>query len=218
MSSDAAVHDADRRIRPALAATRRQLIVSLVIAILPGLSLSLIGLTHPMYLTDDSAMQWRGLHVVTLPLFPLLALAPWWIARTHSPVLAVVTGLLGYVFAAGYTALDVLAGIGAGGLQLDNGGSGKGVLYDLADALATPGTIALLLAAMIAASVVLFRARSTRARLLGVLGGVLVVLAAISFVDSHIYWPRGGLTMLAFAVGWALLVLAERPRASEPAA
>ncbi len=217
MSFDAAVHDADRSIRPALAGTRRQLVVSLMIAILPGLSLSLIGLTHPMYLTDDTAMQWRGLHVVTLPLFPLLALAPWWIARSHSRVLAVITGLLGYIFAAGYTALDVLAGIGAGGLQLDNAGSGKGVLYDLADALATPGTIALLLASIIAAGVILVRARSLRARLLGVLGGLLVVLASISFVDSHIYWPRGGLTMLAFAVGWTLLIVAERPPASAPA-
>lgn len=184
-----------------------RLLVSLLIAGLPGLLLALIGLTHPMYLTSDTAMGWRTLHIVTLPLFPLLGIAPWWIARQHSRWLGVVCAVLGYVFAAGYTALDVLAGIGAGGLQLDNGGSGKQVLYDLADALALPGCIALLVASTLAAGSVLIGAASMRLRLLAALGALLVVLAAYSFLTSHIYWPRGGLTMLGFAAGWTLLVL-----------
>jgi hypothetical protein len=187
-----------------------RLLVSFVVVGLPGLLLSLIGLTHPMYLTDDTAMGWRALHIVTLPLFPLLGIAPWWVARQHSRLLGVVCAVLGYLFAAGYTALDVLAGIGAGGLQLDNGGSGKQVLYDLADALALPGCIALLLASALAAGSVLVAASSTRLRVLAGLGALLVVLAAYSFLTSHIYWPRGGLTMLGFAVGWTLLVLLDR--------
>lgn len=191
---------------------RPRLVLALLIAAAPGVLLALIGLTHPMYLTDDTAMSWRTLHVVTLPLFPLLAVAPWWIARGHSRVLGVLCGVLGYVFAAGYTALDVLAGIGAGGLQLDNGGSGKGVLYDLADVLSLPGTIALLISSALAAGSVLVAARAPRARLLAAVGGILVVLAGVSFLNSHIYWPRGGLTMLAFAAGFTALVLADRRR------
>jgi len=189
---------------------RSRLLVSLVIAGLPGLLLALIGLSHPMYLTDDTAMGWRTLHIVTLPLFPLLGVAPWWLAREHSRLLGMVCAVLGYAFAAGYTALDVLAGIGAGGLQLDNGGFGKQVLYDLADALALPGCVALLVASALAAGPVLVTASSARARALAAVGALLVVLSAFSFLTSHIYWPRGGLTMLGFAAGWTLLVLVDR--------
>jgi hypothetical protein len=43
---------------------------------------------------------------------------------------------------------------------------------------------------------------------------VLVIAASVSFLNSHVYWPRGVLTMYALAVGWGLLAwLGDRPAA-----
>jgi len=39
----------------------------------------------------------------------------------------------------------------------------------------------------------------------GVAGAVLLLLASISFLDSHLFWPRGVFTMLAIGVGMLLL-------------
>jgi hypothetical protein len=43
-------------------------------------------------------------------------------------------------------------------------------------------------------------------------GSALTVLAAVSFLDSDLSWPRGVLTMVLLAVGFVLLA---RPSASE---
>ena len=48
---------------------------------------------------------------------------------------------------------------------------------------------------------------------LSVPGSVVLLVAAWSFLGSHIYWPVGVLTMLGLAVGFGLLVVArERSR------
>src|SRR3954467_14818440 len=83
----------------------------------PPLLLAGLGLAPPMHLTADSAMTWRDLHVVLLPIFPLLALGPWTIVRGEHLALRWMVGLLGYTYAVCYTALDVLAGIAAGALK-----------------------------------------------------------------------------------------------------
>ena len=116
-------------------ATQTRSVLQLVAVGAPPLILAILGLTHPVSLTDDTAEYWRNLHIILLPIFPLLGLAPWLIARRYGSVYGWVTAVLGYLYAVFYTSLDVLAGIGAGGLRLDNAGSGRGVLYDLADAL-----------------------------------------------------------------------------------
>ena len=41
-------------------------------------------------------------------------------------------------------------------------------------------------------------------------GAALALVAAVSFLDSHIYWPRGVVTVLVLGAG---LVLLERARA-----
>jgi len=52
--------------------------VSLLLAVTgPPLLLSGLGLVNPAHLTAESADVWKNLHVVLLPVFPLLALAPW---------------------------------------------------------------------------------------------------------------------------------------------
>ena len=39
-------------------------------------------------------------------------------------------------------------------------------------------------------------------------GGPVLVVAAVPFLDSHIYWPTGGLTVLGIAAGLGLLAVA----------
>jgi len=105
------------------------------------------------------------------------------------------------------TALDVLAGIGAGALQVRSATDGIGVLFGEGNALARVGTLAYLAACVLAACAVV-----VRARLVAVPPAVLVVGAAWSLRTSHIFPPRGVLTMLAGSLGWVLLALALQRR------
>ena len=75
-----------------------------------------------MDLTAQSAEYWRNLHIGILPIFPLLGFAPWLVVRGRDATLSWIVGVLGFLYAAFYTGLDVLAGIGAGGLKLDDMG------------------------------------------------------------------------------------------------
>jgi hypothetical protein len=82
-------------------------------------------------------------------------------------------------------------------------------LYDVADQVGRAGVYALLVA-VLAGTVALLVWHGP-----GVLAGTAVLLGAgWSFLDSHIFWPRGVLTMLAIAAGFALWALAaeRRPR------
>lgn len=169
----------------------------------PPLLLAGLGLAHPAHLTARTADAWKDLHVVLLPVFPLLALAPWLLTRgEHRAVRWAAIGL-GYAYAVLYTALDVLAGIGAGVLQQAGAVDQKRFLFAEGNDLADFGVWAYLLAASLAAAVAL-----RRSRLAALPGAVLVVAGAVSFLDSHVYWPRGGLTMVVLAVGWAALAVA----------
>jgi len=183
---------------------QRPSLTDLVVVAGPPLLLAGFGLVHPMDLTADSAARWRDLHIALLPIFPLLALGPWTIVRGEHPAVRWAVGLLGFAYAVFYTALDVLAGIAAGSLK--NAGAEDNwtsVMFAQGNDLATYGVWAILLATVLAAGAALRRAG------LGALpGAVIVVAAAVSFQNSHIYWPRGGITMIALAVGWAALVVA----------
>ena len=76
------------------------------------------------------------------------------------------------------------------------------------------------LTAIVLASALVIRHAGLRA----LPGAVIAVIAAVSFVDSHIFFPRGVITMLGLAIGWTWLALAssgparrapaDRPRAS----
>ncbi|WP_406430911.1 hypothetical protein OHB00_03000 [Streptomyces sp. NBC_00631] len=172
------------------------------------LLLAVAGLVHPRHLTASTAGHWAGLHVVLLPVFPFLALGlvvPLW-GRPHRDAEGVLTvlawaGCLGY--AAYYSGLDAVAGISAG-TMVDHGVHGAaGRLFTTGDELGRAGVYALA-AACLATCAVLYRRHGTR-----VLPGAVVLFAACwSFVDSHIFWPRGVLTMLGFALAFALLTAA----------
>jgi len=194
---------------------RRPSTTDLLLVAGPPLLLAGLGLAHPMDLTADSAARWRDLHTVLLPIFPLLALGPWVIVRAEHWSVRWLVGLLGFTYAIFYTALDVLAGIGAGALKIA-GAEEKwtSVMFAQGNDLSGYGVWAYLAAVVLAAAFAL-----RRAGIWAIPGATMVLVAAVSFLDSHIYWPVGGLTMIAFAFGWTALAvaLANPMDASEPA-
>lgn len=111
-------------------------------------------------------------------------------------------------FAAYYSGLDAVAGISAGTV-VDHGVHGAaGRLFATGDELGRTGVYGLAVASL-ATCVVLWRRHGARV----VPGGAVLLVACWSFVDSHIFWPKGVFTMLGFAVAFALLTAA----ASRPA-
>jgi hypothetical protein len=178
---------------------------------LPPLVLAAVGLTHPMHLTASTAEYWRNLHIGILAVFPLLGFAPWLIVRGRGAVLGWLVGTLGFLYAAFYTALDVLAGIGAGGLKLDEMGRATGTVFGLGRDLGLVGSVALVLAAAIAGTMAVV-ASGPRA----VPGALLVVAGSVLFLRDHIYFPLGVLGQLLLAAGWVALLLAARGVARNP--
>lgn len=177
----------------------------IVVAVGVPLLIALIGLTHPAHLTDGDARYWRDLHVVLLPLFPLLALGPWLVARSIDRAYGLISLALGFVFACFYTALDVLAGIGAGGLKHEHQG-GLGVLFGLASDLGQVGSIALIGATALACGCALRVAGAKAAP-----GTALLLVGAYGFMEEHVYWPGGVLSMLAISAGWAAVAMVVAP-------
>jgi hypothetical protein len=173
-----------------------------VAVLAPPIVIGLVGLTHPAHLTQDASAWWRDLHIVLLPLFPLLAVGPWLVARAVEPVYGRITLVLGYVFACFYSALDILAGIAAGALKNDREG-GLGTVFGYASDLGQIGSIAFIGATAAAAGCLL--------RVAGpwvLPGAVLALVGAYGFMENHVYPPWGVLSMLAIAVGWAWMLRA----------
>ena len=173
------------------------------------LALAVVGLFHPTGLNPSTADMWASMHIWLLPVFPLLTLGlllplgarP---TRDAAGVATVVAWLGSATFAALYTGLDAVAGIAAGTVQRhatsEQSGPYVTALFHTADTLGHHGVQALA-AAVLAASVALVLRHGP-----WILGGTAVLLVCTySFYDSHIFYPRGVLTMAGFAIGFALL-------------
>lgn len=184
----------------------------LVLLLIGPVSLAVAGLFHPSPLTPDSAGQWHALHLVMLPLFPLLGVMVWVLLRDVwsglDGLLANAARLLAYVYACFYTALDVLAGIANGAIVQYGGDSGtdvesvKSVVFGEGNDVLAVGTWAMIGACLLT-GVVYVRRLGPRA-----LPGTLVLLVSgWSFRDSHVYPPRGVISMLGFGLGALLLAL-----------
>lgn len=189
-------------------------VLRIVAALVGPVALTVAGATHPAHLTAESASWWHDLHVIMLPLFPLLGLSVW--ALLHrvrgglDGALAIAARLLAFVYAMFYTGLDVLAGIGAGALTEHHAmggdiGDANSVMFFEGNVLADVGTWSLL-AAFALVGVVFVR----RTGWPSLVGTAVLLGASVSFTTSHVFWPRGVLTMAAFGAGVALLLLAER--------
>jgi len=176
------------------------------------LALALAGSTHPADLTSTTAGRWYAVHLVMLPLFPLLAANVWVLLRGIwsgvDGALAVAARVLAFSYAVFYTALDVLAGIATGALVTEATSSGmnvagpKALMFREGNHLAGIGALSMLAASVLVA-VVLVR-RYGRVALPGAL---ILVASSVSFLDSHVYPVRGVITMLGFGAGAVLLAL-----------
>jgi hypothetical protein len=174
------------------------------------LGLAAVGLFHPTGLNPSTAHMWATMHIWLLPAFPMLTLGlivPLWGRPTRSVAGAstVLAWLAAAAFAALYTGLDAVAGIGAGTVELrrpagQDVGPSVAALFHTADSLGHAAAYALA-AAVLAASVALVARNGW-----WVLAGTAVLLVCTyEFYDSHIFYPRGVLTMLGFAIGFTLL-------------
>jgi hypothetical protein len=154
--------------------------------------------------------MWAMMHIWLLPAFPLLTLGlivPLWgrPASGVAGVATVVAWLGAAAFAALYTGLDAVAGIAAGTVQL-HAVEGQDVrpaitaLFDIADAMGHAGVLALAVA-VIAASAALAVRHGWRV----LPGSAVLLVSTYEFYDSHIFYPRGVLAMVGYAVGFALL-------------
>ncbi|MGI5125895.1 hypothetical protein ACQEVB_03670 [Pseudonocardia sp. CA-107938] len=177
------------------------------LAATPGIVLAIAGLFHPTDLTVATAPTWWQLHIWLLPVFPLLGGVIVLLLRGERGWVSWIARIAAYVYAVFYTGLDVLAGIGAGYVTDRAGGPVPAVrdLLNMGNDLATYGVHAFLVAA-IATGIALVR-RDGRA---AVPGAVVFVAAAVPFLQAHIYWPVGGLSMLGLAIGAGALALARR--------
>ena len=180
---------------------RRLLPIAAVVV--PHLTVAAIGLTHPATLTVDSAHHWQVMHTVLLPLFPLLALGPWLVARAVDARSSVVVGVIAFVYACFYTALDILAGIGGGAIK-DAEAGGLGILFPVAGDLGAVGSYAHLAATALAAGLAL---RITGVRH-GLSATLLVLAGSLLFWQEHVYRPWGVLAMVLLAAGWSWLLVA----------
>lgn len=176
----------------------------------PALVLAGVGITHPQHLNGDTASWWTTLHILLLPVFPLLGVALWLLLRGVRGPVAWVGRVAAFGYAAFYTALDVLSGVGTGTLMqqaaargLDGPTDEIAELFAAGNRLGTIGTWCFLVACLATSSALILRAGRG-----AMPGAVVLSAAAVSFLHSHIYWPVGVLTMLAMAVGLGLLALA----------
>jgi hypothetical protein len=173
------------------------------------------GVAHPALLTVDTAPWWATLHVLLLPVFPLLAVAQWILLAPAPPLLRWPGRLAAFGFAAFYSGLDAVAGIAAGTVVHAEHGLGPvlGHLFAAADTLGYIGT-GCFLAASVAISATIMWQGGWRA----IPGAVLLLVASVSFIDSHIFWPRGVFTMIGIAAGMCLLglVSADEDVAAKP--
>ena len=181
--------------------------IRVIVVALPGLVLAVFSQVHPAFLDMTTAMAWWQLHIPLIPMFPLLAAAMWVVLRGENGVPAWVARIAAYAYAVLYTALDTISGISAGIVTADGAGQLAPSLFAVGDELGHIG-VWCLAGSTVAAAVALFPRDGLR-----VLPGTVVLLvAAWGFYRFHIFSPYGGLSMLGYAVGFALLAAARSPQ------
>jgi hypothetical protein len=189
--------------------TPRDRFVLPVLVAAPAVLAALVGLAHPVFLTPETAERWRLVHLLLLPLFPLVGAAVWLLLLGERGVLAWLSRGLALAYGVLYTGLDSIAGIGAGHQVVRTAERGDPRppiedLYDVADPLGQAGVVALAASLLLAAVVVWTRGRSRAA----VLGGVVAVACCYPFLRHHVFPPRGVLALAGVGAGLALLAVA----------
>jgi hypothetical protein len=180
---------------------------------LPPLLLAVFGIFHPHSLTTASAPWWMTIHVILLPVFPLLVAFVFVLVRGENGVLAWLARIAALVFAPFYLALDAIAGIGAGAVAVaahtGSGASGVRALWNIGNAVGAVGAWSLFVAAVLTLAVL---ARSRPQWPLFAAGGLILLGGLFVFVSAHIFFPRGVLALVAVAIGAVLVELSTPAR------
>lgn len=184
-----------------------------VLVALPGVVLGVVGLAHPVFLTPETAERWRLVHLVLLPVIPLLGASVWLLLLGRRGAVAWVARGLAAAYAVLYTALDSIAGIGAGNQLLrtvERGDARPPVedLFEVGDRLGRLGVWALALSVVLAAAV-LWR---TGARSVLLAGAVLAAAGSWLVLRHHVFPPRGVAGALLLGGGLALMAVAAHRR------
>src|SRR5680860_325415 len=165
-----------------------------------GASLAAVGATHPASLTYSSSEHWTVMHVVAMLVFSLVGAALVGLVWPRRDPVALAIGLAAYLYAVAYTALDLIAGVAAGFVTYQAGPEAQRTeavvdLFDIGNQLGELGVWAFLTASII---VILNQVWWHRMRAL--VPALLLVVAGISFLDSHIYPWRGVVTVLVIGL------------------
>src|SRR3954447_4202250 len=80
----------------------------------PAVILAGLGYAHPAHLDAGTAQWWSTLHVLLLPVFPLLGAAQWFLLDDAPVLLRRIGRVAAFGFAVYYDALDAVDGIAAG--------------------------------------------------------------------------------------------------------
>jgi len=129
----------------------------------PALLLAGLGLTHPAELTGASAGWWTTLHILLVPLFPLLGVSHWILLHGRPGIIAWVGRVAAFLYIAFYAVTDHIAGIGNGVVMQRSGASSMSErpeidwLFDVGNDVGGPGTWSLALAAIATAIVTVER-------------------------------------------------------------
>lgn len=170
----------------------------------PGLALAVVGATHPHSLSYPTSAHWTIIHLIGLLVFPLVGVALAAVVWTRRNLTAWIAIGGAYLYATSYTALDIVSGAAAGYVTYRLG-PGKlrpdtvDYMFDLGAYLETVGAAALLIAAIFVGVTAVGRHGTS-----AVIPAVVLSVAGISFLDSHIFWWRGVVTVAAIgiATGW----------------
>ncbi len=177
---------------------------------LPGLVLSGLGLAHPTLLNPGSAEWWTTLHLLLVPAFPLLGVSVWVLLRNDRTAVGWGGRIAAITYAVFYTALDAVSGIATGTVVRAGEPADSELvtaLFGVGNLLGHVGGYAFFVAVIL----VLGSAWRRGARGWTIYAAAPILLAAgYLFTTSHIYWPKGGLTMIAFALGFVLVELTPR--------
>ena len=187
----------------------------MVAVALPPMVLAGIGLSHPTLLSAGTAPWWMTMHIVLLPIFPLLGVSAWALLRNERTAVGWGRRVAAITYTAFYGGLDAVSGIAAGTV-VRAGADPKSELVSSLFAAGRPlgyiGSFALFVA------VILVLASAWRAGSRGWLffaaAGVALVSAYL-FTVGHIYWPKGVIAMLGLAASFAVIE-SIRARRSEP--
>jgi hypothetical protein len=184
--------------------------VALAAVAVPALVLSAVGLSHPRLLNAETADWWATMHLLLVPLFPLLGVSVWVLLRDDKTPVGWAGRVAAIAYVVFYGGLDAVSGIAAGTVVRAGAAPDSDVVTSLFAAGRGLGIIGGY-AFFVAVILVLGSAWRRGARGLRLYAAAPVLLAAgFLFTSSHIYWPKGGVTMIAFAVGFVLVELTRR--------